>query len=550
MPTGIAALLDVLAASGVGTLFGNPGTTELPLNDALAGDARFRYVLGCHEVPVVAMADGYAMASGGAGVVNLHTACGLGNALGMLVNAQASGTPLVVTAGQQDRRLIFDEPVLSGDLVAMARPLVKWAAEVPRAADMASATRRALQVARTPPTGPVFLSLPLDCQSGEAGDVDTSAAWVPGPPGAAPEARVREAAEILRGARRPLIVAGSRVAEAGGCAELAALAEALGAPVYAEANSSHGRLPVAGNHPLYAGPLPNWGDEIHALLSPFDAVLAVGLNVLRLYIHAEPERPVPRGLPVIHLDTDPREIGKNVSIAVGMWADIPDTVSRLRAALGDIPGAAARAEGHARAVAAARERLRHRIDAEWAGSPLTPAAFMGAIARVLPTDAAVVHESPTSHRNALERLGHFADPAGHFAPRGWALGWGMGCAVGVKLAWPDRPVLAVIGDGSALYGIQALWTAARYRIPVTFVIANNRRYRILQDCGAMLGLSNLGRPECDGIDLSRPATDFAALARGFGVPGSRVETADALADAVRDALASGGPALVEAALAE
>src|SRR6476469_6622392 len=169
--TGIHSFLDLLAGFGVRHIFGNPGTTEMPLNDALVGDRRFQYVLGLQEVPVMAMADGYSMASGKLGVVNLHISCGLGNAMGMLYNAYREGTPLLVTAGQQDRRLAFEEPILGGDMVGVARPWTKWACEVTRLADLPSALRRAMQTALTPPTGPVFLSLPMDLQC-ERGEVD------------------------------------------------------------------------------------------------------------------------------------------------------------------------------------------------------------------------------------------------------------------------------------------------------------------------------------------------------------------------------------------
>jgi len=193
MKTGIEAFLDILAAAGVTHIFGNPGTTELPLNDALAKDTRFKYFFGLHEIPVTAMADGYAMASGKLGVVNVHIACGLGNAMGMLYNAHVEGTPLLVVVGQQDRRLNFGEPVLSGDLLGMAKPWAKWAAEVQRIQDLPNAVRRAIQAAHTPPTGPVFLALPLDLQSESAGDLDLRAPNLP-------DRRVRPPAEAVSAA--------------------------------------------------------------------------------------------------------------------------------------------------------------------------------------------------------------------------------------------------------------------------------------------------------------------------------------------------------------
>ncbi len=226
--TGIEAFLDVLAAAGVRHIFGNPGTTELPLNDALAIDRRFQYIFGLHEIPVVAMADGYAMASGGVGVANVHICCGLGNAMGMLYNAHISGSPVLLTAGQQDRRLRFEEPVLAGDMVSVARPWTKWAVEVQRVEDVPAAVRRAIQTALTPPTGPVFLALPVDVQMETCAGLDLS-------PPSLPDRRVRppldalhRAAAVLTQAKNPAILAGSRVTECAAVAELVAVAERLG----------------------------------------------------------------------------------------------------------------------------------------------------------------------------------------------------------------------------------------------------------------------------------------------------------------------------------
>src|SRR5690349_2333433 len=207
---GIDAFLNLLSAAGVRHIFGNPGTTELPLSDALVGDSRFQYILGLQEVPVMAMADGYAMASGGLGVVNLHISCGLGNAMGMLYNAYREGTPLLVTAGQQDRRLMFEEPILWGQMVEVTRPWTKWACEVQRVQDLPVALRRAAQTALTPPTGPVFLSLPIDVQMELAGDLDTSPIKVPDARVRAPREALKQAAALLIKAQNPAILAGSR----------------------------------------------------------------------------------------------------------------------------------------------------------------------------------------------------------------------------------------------------------------------------------------------------------------------------------------------------
>ncbi|QDU19937.1 thiamine pyrophosphate-binding protein [Urbifossiella limnaea] len=547
--TGVDAFLELLHGAGVTHLFGNPGTTELPLNAALARDRRVRYVLGLHECPVVAAADGYATAGGRLAVVNLHTSCGLGNAMGMLVNAKAAGSPLLVTAGQQDTRHLFEEPVLAGPLVDMARPLVKYAAEVGRVADLPNATRRAIQAALTPPTGPVFLSLPLDVQTALADGLDLSPPWSVDRHIRPARTPLQQAATLLANAANPVILAGSRVTESGGCRELVSLAETLGVPVFNEQNTSRGRFPIPTDHPLYAGPVPLWNPDIPTALAGFDVAFVVGMNLLRLYIRQEPLRPLPPGLKLIHLDNDPAEIGKNYPVEVGLLGDpkagLAELVYEIDRRLTPDAAAAAgeRGRAHAARLAAARDDFRAAVDAQLAGRPLAGSAVMGAVARVLPADAAVVEECPTTHGNVLERLGAVRDPAGYFGHRGWALGWGIGCAIGVKLAWPDRPVLAVLGDGSTAFGMQGLWTAAREGLPVVFVVANNRRYHILEVCGDRLGLSALAHGP--GFTLGDPPIDFVGLSRALGVEAHSVERADELSDRVRAGLTGDRPVLLE-----
>ena len=547
--TGIEAFLEILAGAGVRHLFGNPGTTELPLNDALARDPRFQYVFGLHEIPVVAMADGYAQASGNVGVANVHVSCGLGNAMGMLYNAHCAGTPLVLTAGQQDRRLRLGEPVLVGDLVGVARPWTKWAYEVERVEDVPTAVRRAIQTALTPPTGPVFLSLPVDVQMQQATFPDLHPPHVFDQRVRPPVDALKRAAARLDGAKNPAILAGSRVTASGGIPELVALAERLGATVFAEGTSSHGRIPMPTDHPLYAGILPLWEPDIHAKLLPFDVLLAVGVNVFRLYIHHEPANPLPATTTLLHLDNDPWQIGKNVPVEVGMVGDPKAGLGELVELLHEHPKAVERIRRRAATRSGEEQALRDAIAGERGRRPMTPLVMMDALARVLPADVAVVEEAITTHQNVFERLGALRDPAGFFAHRGWALGWGIGAAMGVKLAWPDRPVLALIGDGAAMYGIQGLWTAAHHNLAVTFVIANNSQYKILKVCGDVMSLPGLADPRCPGLDLNRPAIDFVGLARSLGVEAERIEDPETLSERVKASLGGDRPRLFEVPIA-
>lgn len=548
--TGIELFLDVLAHAGLTRLFGNPGTTELPLIDALARDTRFSYYFGVQEIPLMAMADGYTMASGQTAVVNLHVTCGLGHALGMLYNAWIEGTPLLVTAGQQDRRLRLSEPVIEGDTVRMAAPWTKWSYEIQRVTDIPVAIRRAVQIAHTPPTGPVFLSLPLDLQLETVSTtVDRAPPYFVDRRVRPPRAALEQAAAWLAAARAPVILAGSRVTEADAIPLLAELAERLGAPVFSESTPSHGRLPLAPAHPLYRGPLPSWSPDIRQTLAEFDVALAVGLNVLRLYLYQEPEQPLPPDLRLIHFDNVPREIGKNLPPALGLWGDLQaglQEMNELLAARGcPSPEAQLRRQAWSMRRLAERQQLLREIDELSSLRPLHPLVLMQALARVLPADVAVVEEAITTHHNVFERLGSLADPRAFFAQRGWALGWGMGCALGVKLAWPHRPVLGLIGDGAALYGIQALWSAAHHHIPVTFVIANNAQYKILRVCGDRLRLTHLSEAQCPGLDIIQPVVDFVGLSRAWGVEAYRVTDPDELSERVQASWTRTAPLLLE-----
>ncbi|HEX4000011.1 MAG TPA: thiamine pyrophosphate-binding protein [Pirellulales bacterium] len=551
---GIDAFLEMLAAAGVRHIFGNPGTTELPLCDAMLADGRLQYILGLQEVPVMAMADGYAMASGKLGVVNVHICAGLGNAMGMLYNSFRSGTPLLLTAGQQDRRLRFEEPILWGDMLGVVRPWTKWAVEVERVEDIPSAMRRAMQTALMPPTGPVFLSIPLDLQTASA-EFDTTLSNPPDPQIIPAAAAIERAVDVLLAAKRPGILVGSRVVERGAVQELATVAERLGAAVLSEPGTTHGRLSFPSDHPLYAQGLPLWSPEIRQRLAEFDTLLVVGMDLFRPYLYHEPARAMPEHIRLVHLDEDQYQLGKNYPLAAAIWGSTKGGLAALDAELSRRMTAeqTAAARGRAESLAAAqrrvRESLRREADAQRRLRPMTPLAAMAAVAGVLPKNVAVVEEAVTTTNTTLERLGAIADPSGYFGHRGWALGWGLGCSIGVRLAWPDRPVLALLGDGASLYGIQGLWTAARYRIPVTFVIFNNAQYQILKIGSRMMNLPEAGASRFLGMDITDPEVDFLGLARSLSIAAERVTEPEELAERVATSLAGDRPQLIEVPIA-
>ncbi|MGP0090896.1 MAG: thiamine pyrophosphate-binding protein [Xanthobacteraceae bacterium] len=544
MTTGKQALLDLLALEGVEVIFGNPGTTELPLMDALAGDTRFRYVLGLQEAVVMAMADGYAQASGRLAVVNLHVTPGLGNAMGMLYDAQKSAAPILVTAGQHEQRFTITEPILYGDLPTLARPLVKWSYEVRRLADLPIAVHRAAKTALAPPTGPVFLSLPGDILTAEA-DLALGAPSRVAPGLCADRAAIAAAAELLAGAQRPVIMAGDAVAQSDALAEVVALAELLGAPVYAEIVPNTASFPAS--HPLFHGTVARITPAIRKMLDEHDLLLSIGADLFTLSLPSDVQA-IPPGLKIVHLDIDPWELGKNFPIDVGLLGDPKATLPELTAGIAARLDAEARSRIAARrkavegTIARARGELVARAQALSGRTPAHPLAVLQAIGAALPDDAVVIEETLSS-AEGIRWLMRSNDSKSYYGLRGGGIGWGLPAAMGIKLALPHRPVVALIGDGSAMYTIQGLWTAAHQNIPVVFVILNNASYRILkQRLAAMRG----GAPnQYVGMDLVDPAIDFVGLARALGIRAERTATAAGAAELVTKAIASAAPTLID-----
>ncbi len=544
--SGKQAFLEILVQEGVSVIFGNPGTTELPLMDGLAREPRIRYVLALQEAVAVGMADGYAQASGRLGVVNVHTSPGLGNAMGMLYDAREAGAPLLLTAGQHDQAMNLTEPILWSDLPPVARPYVKWSHEITRVEDLPRAVRRAAKTALAHPAGPVFLSIPVDVLNAER-ELDLLASTRIAPRVRGDAAAVEAAADLLAQSRRPILISGDAVAQGDALAEMAEVAELLGAPVYTECVPSLCSFPFT--HPLYRGAFPRLGQPIRALLMQHDLILCVGGDLFTLSLPPDSE-PMPEGLPVIHMDTDPWEIGKNYPARVGILGDPKATLPELAEALRRRLSPAAREESAARVEAARAAqhaelaRLRSRAAAESGRIPITPLALMAAVAEALPPDAVVVEETISSGLG-LRQLLRSSDPKSFFALRGGGIGWGLPAALGVTLALPGRPVVALVGDGSAMYTIQSLWTAAHEGLAVVYVICNNASYRILKQRTLALKGFAAEDDRYIAMDLVNPAIDFVGLARSLGVPGETVEKAPEVGAALGRGLASGGPYLVD-----
>lgn len=538
--SGSELLLEALVDEGVRHVFGNPGTTELPLVDALVGRDEPRYVLALQEATAVGMADAYGRVTRRTSFVNLHTVAGLANGLGNLANAAAAGTPMVITAGQQDRRHLIAEPLLSGDLVGLARPLVKWAHEVRSLGELGVAVRRAFRLAAAPPTGPVFLGIPMDVleEAGEAllpprSQVDDA------PLGGS----LAELADLLAGAERPGLVVGNELARSDGLDAAVELAEALGAPVHGQPLGSLLAFPSA--HPLWRGPLPLDAAGINATLAVYDRVLVLGADAFLVYQYS-PEQAVPQGVELLQVHPDPAQLGRTHAVRLGVLGDPARCAAELaRLLAGRVPAERLQrvlAESEARRGEVVA-RLAEQMSSGREAKPLGPAAAVHAVLSRLPEDGILVDEAITA--GLFTRAFHRgSDPASYLWSGAGALGWGVPAALGARLAAPERPVVCIVGDGSFMYAPQALWSAARYGLGALTVVLDNREYRILKRGLDQLQGAAARSGSYLGMDLGDPGIDFVALAGSLGIAGRTVEDAVALEQAVDEALASGEPRLL------
>jgi benzoylformate decarboxylase len=523
MTTVREAAYDLFRAHGMTTMFGNPGSTELPMLAGFPDD--FRYVLGLQEAVVVGMADGYAQASGRVTHANLHTAPGVGNAVGAIFNAHANKAPLLITAGQQVRaHMTMQANLTNRDAVEVPKPFVKWSYEPPRAEDVPAALARGLHLASLPPRGPVFVSVPMDDWDAEVTAEEaarTVARRVTGRAGADPEV-VRDLARRIDEAANPVMVAGPDVDACGAWDAAVALAEKARLPVYATPAPGGARIGFPEGHPHFRGTLPPAIGPLGQMLEGHDLVLVIGSSVFPYYPYI-PGSPMPEGTALVQVTSDPDEAAR-APVGEAVVADVALTVAALVEAVTEPDRPAPEPLGSP--------------PPPQDGDPLNPGDVHGALGELLPEDAIVVLESPSSTLALRNRL-RLSRPGSYFFGGGGGLGFGLPSAIGVQLAQPDRPVVCVLGEGSAQYAITGLWTAAAYDVPVTFLVLRNAEYAILKWFADLEQAT--GSP---GLDL--PRLDTAAVAAGYGVPSQTVAGLDELRAALGDAIPDdSGPRLVE-----
>ncbi len=517
------ATLELLRRRGLTTMFGNPGSTELPMFEDWPRD--LSYVLGLQEAAVVCMADGFSQVTGRPAVVNLHTAPGVGNAVGSIITAQWSRAPLVITAGQQVRALITSSNwLVNVDATKVPEPAVKWSFEPPRAQDVPLAIAKAIELAQTPPSGPVFVSLPMDDWDEEVdmAEVDDLIAREIVHRTAPDPAALMPLVEALDGARSPALVLGAAADQGGGWNDAVALAERAGLAVYTAPSAGRGVFPE--DHERFAGFTPFAAEQIAECFAGHDLVLVVGAPAFTLYPYA-PARLVSPGTRLVLVSDSPDEIAR-APLGDAFLADPALTLAQL-----------------ARAVGPASRPSLPREAPEDPGRPSdgklpTAEQVFAAIAPRLPDDVRLVNESPSNlhayHRQIRNRRsgGYLTTPSG-------GLGYGLAAAVGAAIADPATPVLAIIGDGSLQYTVPALWTAARHRVPLVVLVMANAQYTILKAFADFNELDESGLP---GLDI--PTLDATLLAQGYGVDARQV-TYEEVGAAVAEGLAAGRPLLLQ-----
>lgn len=540
------ALVELLREEGVEYVFGIPGATEIQFMDALEEAPDIHYILGLHEVVCAGMAEGYARASGKPGFLNLHTAPGLAAATPLLYNAQLGRVPLVVTVGQNDTRLLQYDPHLTGDIVGIGKPHTKWSTEIVHAEDLPTVIRRAFKMAVQPPTGPVLVSIPQDVLAREF-EFD-------GTPNTRVYARLRpdtaalgRALEILSEATRPLLLVESGVSRCDAVREVVEFAELTGCRVY-QAWMSDVNFPVT--HPQYLGDLDPTGPGALDILEDVDVLVGIGCSLFAQGFF-NPEAPALSGKRILHIDDDPWELGKNLPTDCAIQGDIKAVLAELNLSLAaSLPGdARALAEQRRQVIASEKAALRFALQARWDSErdrmPIAISRLMTEIKSVTSPTTVIVDESWSSSQT-LRQILDLSRPGSFFRSRkGGSIGWGLPGALGVKLGRPHDDVIAVVGDGSAAWSMQSLWTAARYGIPVTFVITNNATYRQVKLVRrAVLGDYPLGEKHL-GMELDSPVMDFSLMARSMGIKGERITRPDGLHAALSDAVGSGEPRLLE-----
>ena len=538
------ALLQMFVAEGVNYVFGNPGTSETPMMTILPEYKDLDYILVLQEGVAVGMAEGYGRSTGTVPLVSLHIDNGMANGLSLMIDQLRSGTPMVMTAGNKDIRKLGPG---RSDLAELARPFAKWSAEITHAGQVPSVIRRAFQEAKTSPTGPVFVGMSANAFD-DVADVNIQPSTDVVQNSSTDPNTLEEVCDLLSTSSKPIMIIGDRLNGANQAA--VKLAETAGLPVY-----GHGSFEVnfPATHPLWQGNLSVRNPDAVKAIRSADLIIAAGCTVFDDFFY-QAEDIIPKSAKLVHIDSDPSSVGKSEPSDIAILAAPSEVITQLAESVSyEFTGtkaeeAALRVKDAASVSSARREAFAKSAMKQRNMSPMSPSTFAATFADALPSDATVFNDGISTGGLIFEAMS--PDERGsYYAIRGGAIGWGMGATMGVQLGQPDRPVVGVMGDGTAIMTIQALWTAANSNIPAVFVICNNRSYRILKlNSNVYHRMQGLQTPESYvASDFDLPL-DFKLQADAYGVEGVRVETPDELTAEIQRGCELNKPLVIDAVI--
>ncbi|NKB97199.1 MAG: thiamine pyrophosphate-binding protein [Pseudomonadales bacterium] len=549
---GRQVFMQSMRLHGSTKIFGNPGTTENPLLESLLEHPEVEYITALHEGVAVCAAGFYAQATGLTPVANVHVAPGLGNAIGMMYGCLKARVPVVVTAGQQDTRMRLRDPLLRHDLVEMAAPVVKWSVEPQSADEIGPMMRRAFQIANEHPKGPVFVALPNNVMEQET-DVPASTSGelhhstLPHPE------TLQTIAEKLIEAEKIAVCVGDDIAREHVTAEFLQFVEQIGAAVFADFLLA--RRPIATDHPHFIRGLATDASQNRSMLAEYDAIVVVG-GVTMEEIWFEQGSSLPERAYTVQIESDPRLLSVHRPVTEGISGDLGTIITRLSEIVADRASDEAQvrfkqnatllADAHVANLTTQASRFENQIGT----TPMAATEAMSALASALPQDVVIVDESITASAD-VDRAFRKRNPDEFFAGRGGGIGQGIAGAIGTAVALPEKQILAISGDGSAMYSIQALWTAAHHKLNIFFVILANAEYRVLKH-NLDIHRQRFDAPSDQpypNMDLINPTLDFSSMATGMGIANSRADTTEEIIAAAESYLSGDGPYLLEIAVA-
>jgi len=537
-------LLEALKKQDVKYIFGNPGTTETAIMDALESYPEFEYILTVQESVAMGMADAYARATKKPAFVNLHIETGLANGLSLLHNAHSGGTPLVLSAGNKDSREIAPGKT---DLIDMVSPFTKWAVEVNHPDAIAQTVQKAFRIAMSPPTGPTFVAFTTNALDDKTNvyPTETYNEEIIIKPD---EKSIDEAAELLVNSNNVGMLIGDRIVQISNPYIPTKLAELLGAKVY---SSNYSEMIFPNKHPNYINNL-KLGFNSSNEFEEFDTVLAIGGLPRVSYMFSNPKMRIfnPKSK-LIHIDNDPSQVGTTEKTDIGIISDPSDALNKLTIKVEEL------LQGNKleffteknlllkKEKEKAENNIKTELLANFNNSPMTPDRMISEIANSIPQNTIVVNDAVTTG-NSIFKFMNFEKENSVFGGRGGSLGWGMGGALGIKLAFPDENVIAIVGDGTGMMSVQALWTASINNIPITYIMCNNSTYRILK-LNMDIYKEQIGENKNSkymGMNFDQKF-DFKTIANSFNINSYSISKPEEIGDVLKKCIKSQKPNLID-----